>query len=81
MDRFARALYNRSDMTTERTFAIIKPDAVRANNTGRILSRIEEAGFTVRGTVSALRNRTSPCFSRSRASWSSISAPLLRLTT
>ena len=35
-------------MTTERTFAIIKPDAVRARNAGRILARIEEAGFTVR---------------------------------
>jgi nucleoside-diphosphate kinase len=29
----------------ERTFAIIKPDAVRAGSTGRILARIEEAGF------------------------------------
>jgi nucleoside-diphosphate kinase len=36
-------------MTTERTFAIIKPDAVRARAAGRILSRIEEAGFTIRG--------------------------------
>ena len=36
-------------MTTERTFAIIKPDAVRAKNAGRILARIEEAGFAVRG--------------------------------
>ena len=36
-------------MTTERTFAIIKPDAVRARNAGRILARIEEAGFTVVG--------------------------------
>lgn len=35
-------------MTTERTFAIIKPDAVRARTAGRILARIEEAGFTVR---------------------------------
>ena len=35
-------------MNTERTFAIIKPDAVRAKAAGRILSRIEEAGFTVR---------------------------------
>ena len=35
-------------MTTERTFAIIKPDAVRARHAGRILARIEEAGFTVR---------------------------------
>jgi nucleoside-diphosphate kinase len=32
----------------ERTFAIIKPDAVRARNTGRILARIEDAGFTIR---------------------------------
>ena len=35
-------------MTSERTFAIIKPDAVRARVAGRILSRIEEAGFTIR---------------------------------
>ena len=33
----------------ERTFAIIKPDAVRKGVAGKILSRIEEAGFTVRG--------------------------------
>ena len=32
----------------ERTFAIIKPDAVAAKYTGRILQRIEEAGFTIR---------------------------------
>jgi len=36
-------------MSTERTFAIIKPDAVKARHAGRILARIEEAGFTVRG--------------------------------
>jgi nucleoside-diphosphate kinase len=36
-------------MTTERTFAIIKPDAVRARTAGRILARIEDAGFTIRG--------------------------------
>lgn len=35
-------------MTLERTFAIIKPDAVRAKKAGRILVRIEDAGFTVR---------------------------------
>jgi nucleoside-diphosphate kinase len=35
-------------MTAERTFAIIKPDAVRARSAGRILARIEEAGFTIR---------------------------------
>ncbi len=32
----------------ERTFAIIKPDAVERRLVGRILSRIEDAGFTVR---------------------------------
>ena len=32
----------------QRTFAIIKPDAVRNGTAGRILARIEEAGFTVR---------------------------------
>lgn len=32
----------------ERTFAIIKPDAVQRRLAGRILARIEEAGFTVR---------------------------------
>lgn len=32
----------------ERTFAIIKPDAVRARNIGRIIARIEQEGFTIR---------------------------------
>jgi nucleoside-diphosphate kinase len=32
----------------ERTFAIIKPDAVRRKLAGKILQRIEEAGFTVK---------------------------------
>jgi nucleoside-diphosphate kinase len=32
----------------ERTFAIIKPDAVAARCSGRIIQRIEEAGFTIR---------------------------------
>lgn len=32
----------------ERTFAIIKPDAVKRGFAGRILARIEEAGFAVR---------------------------------
>jgi nucleoside-diphosphate kinase len=31
----------------ERTFAIIKPDAVKANQQGEILSRIHTAGFTI----------------------------------
>jgi len=32
----------------ERTFAIIKPDAVKARHAGQILQRVEEAGFRVR---------------------------------
>ena len=31
-----------------RTFAIIKPDAVRARKTGRIIQRIEDEGFQIR---------------------------------
>ena len=31
----------------ERTFAIIKPDAVKAGHAGRILQRIEDAGFRI----------------------------------
>jgi nucleoside-diphosphate kinase len=34
-------------MSVERTLAIIKPDAVAADAAGRILARIEQAGFTV----------------------------------
>ncbi|MDY0301299.1 MAG: nucleoside-diphosphate kinase [Trichlorobacter sp.] len=33
----------------ERTFAIIKPDAVERNLTGKILDRIEEKGFKIVG--------------------------------
>ncbi len=32
----------------ERTFAIIKPDAVKARFAGKILARIEDAGFTIK---------------------------------
>jgi nucleoside-diphosphate kinase len=32
----------------ERTFAIIKPDAVQRRLAGKILARIEDAGFTIR---------------------------------
>ena len=35
-------------MFSDLTFAIIKPDAMKALHAGRILARIEEAGFTVR---------------------------------
>ena len=34
--------------STERTFAIIKPDAVSRKLAGKILARVEEAGFTIR---------------------------------
>lgn len=34
-------------MSTERTLAIIKPDAVRAGNAGKIITMIEDAGFTI----------------------------------
>jgi nucleoside-diphosphate kinase len=37
----------------EKTFSIIKPDAVKAGNAGAILSRLEEAGFR----IAALRMR------------------------
>ena len=32
----------------ERTFAIIKPDATAKGYTGKILQRIEQAGFSIR---------------------------------
>ena len=34
-------------MSVERTFSIIKPDAVAANQTGAILAMIQEAGFKI----------------------------------
>lgn len=34
-------------MPIERTFAMIKPDAVAAKNTGDIIKTIEQAGFTI----------------------------------
>jgi nucleoside-diphosphate kinase len=40
----------------ERTFSIIKPDAVKARQAGQILDRIEKAGFTV--VALRLRNLT-----------------------
>jgi nucleoside-diphosphate kinase len=34
---------------SEKTLAIIKPDAVKKRVTGKILSRIEDEGFTIQG--------------------------------
>ena len=31
----------------EKTLAIIKPDAIRAKNSGKIIDRIEQAGFNI----------------------------------
>jgi nucleoside-diphosphate kinase len=42
-----KLLYN-LPILMERTFAIIKPDATARGYTGKILQRIEEAGFTIR---------------------------------
>jgi nucleoside-diphosphate kinase len=36
-------------MSVERTFSIIKPDAVAAGNAGRILTMLESAGFRILG--------------------------------
>jgi nucleoside-diphosphate kinase len=36
-------------MAVERTFCILKPDAVEKNKVGAILAKIEEAGFTIQG--------------------------------
>jgi nucleoside-diphosphate kinase len=38
---------------TERTFSIVKPDAVQARHAGQILARLEQAGFR----IVALRQR------------------------
>lgn len=35
--------------TVERTLAIIKPDAVKAKNSGKIIDRIEQEGFNILG--------------------------------
>ena len=34
-------------MNTERTFSIIKPDATKRNITGKIISRLEDAGLRI----------------------------------
>jgi nucleoside-diphosphate kinase len=37
-----------AEQTGSLTFGIIKPDAVRAGNTGGIIQRISDSGFTIR---------------------------------
>jgi len=36
-------------MSVERTFSIIKPDAVAAGNTGAILAQLQQSGFKILG--------------------------------
>ena len=42
----------------ERTFAIIKPDAVKARQAGSIIQRIEQEGFTIRAMRMVSLSRT-----------------------
>ena len=63
--------YNRR--MTERTLAIIKPDAVERRLTGRIIQRIEDAGFQIRAMrrVHCLKQRRrafTPCIASGRFS-------------
>jgi len=43
--------------TMERTFAIIKPDAFKAGNAGKIIARIYEEGFKIVGLKKLLLSR------------------------
>jgi nucleoside-diphosphate kinase len=45
-------------MNVQRTFAIVKPDAVKARTMGRILTKIEDAGFTI--VAAKLMHMTGP---------------------
>jgi nucleoside-diphosphate kinase len=38
---------NKNNMATNRTYTMVKPDAVAAGNTGAIIKMIEEAGFRI----------------------------------
>ena len=61
-------------MSVERTFSIIKPDAVAAGQAGEILAMIQEAGFKIvamrmtRLTRSAGREAFTPCTASGRSS-------------
>jgi len=45
-------------MNVQRTFAIVKPDAVKARTMGRILAKIEDAGFAI--VAAKLMHMTGP---------------------
>jgi nucleoside-diphosphate kinase len=63
---------------TERTFSIVKPDAVGAGKAGRILSRIETSGFRI--VALRMRHLTRPeaegfyCVHKERPFFSSLCA-------
>ena len=48
-------------MAVERTFAIIKPDAVRKKVAGQILNRIEEAGLEIVAMKKIEVVKSEPC--------------------
>ena len=54
-------------MAIERTFAIIKPDAVAAGHAGEILDAILKAGLAVRGMK---LTRLTPAICNFRSYWS-----------
>ena len=60
----------------ERTFAIIKPDATAKQYTGKILQRIEEAGFQIRAIKSLRLTRE-----EQRAFTPSIGTPFFKSLT
>jgi nucleoside-diphosphate kinase len=49
IDRVNPSIIEGAIMAIERTFAIIKPNAVQAGNMGQIISEIERSGLAVRG--------------------------------
>ena len=47
-------------MSVERTFSIIKPDAVAAGQAGEILAMIQQAGVKILGLRMTLRQSLAP---------------------
>jgi nucleoside-diphosphate kinase len=46
-NKFRHFIFKESNSMSEKTFAIIKPDAVAAKNSGKIIDRIEQEGFNI----------------------------------
>lgn len=47
--KYRKKIYKQGNNTMEKTLAIIKPDAVKAKNSGKIIDRIEQEGFEILG--------------------------------